>query len=130
MFAVGLDVDTFVFTELPFNKFSRLAHASRVKLSTTPACPQPPFGPGCLALKGLEYFYLEWEKILLYAGNFSINSPLVFITFGKSYLKNKLSPEQSAGNFSLSTTAMASTRVCGTNKKIRNTYILYKNMRK
>ena len=43
----------------------------------------------------------EREKILLYAGNFCINSPLVLIALGKIYL-NK-SPEQSAGNFSFST---------------------------
>ena len=42
-------------------------------------------------------------KILLYAGNSSISSPLVFIALGKIYFKKQFtlpSPRQSAGNFS------------------------------
>lgn len=52
------------------------------------------------------------EKILLYAGNSYINSPLVFFTFGKIYfLRGKsASIGQSAGNFSFSTIAMAVTK--------------------
>nr|YP_009690197.1 LAGLIDADG homing endonuclease [Porodaedalea pini]QEG56977.1 LAGLIDADG homing endonuclease [Porodaedalea pini] len=46
-------------------------------------------------------------KILLYAGNSCISSPLVFITLGKIYLN--LLPGQSAGNFSFSTKATAKT---------------------
>jgi hypothetical protein len=56
-------------------------------------------------------------KILLYAGNSCISSPLVFITLGKIYLK--LQPGQSAGNFSFSTKATASTK---------NTYNSYINL--
>ena len=61
------------------------------------------------------YYIGEWEKILLCAGNSCISSPLVFITLGKIYYplpgtkKFKL-PGQSAGNFSLSTKATASTK--------------------
>ena len=55
------------------------------------------------------------EKILLYAGNSCICSPLVFSTLGKIYLNIK--PGQSAGNFSISTKATAST------KNIYNGYI-------
>lgn len=94
MFAVGMDVDTIVFTELPCKNLTV------EKLSQ-------------------EYFYLEWEKILLCAGNFCTNSPLAFIAFGKSYLKKKISPEQSAGNFSISTKAPASTK---------NTYNLHSSL--
>lgn len=86
MFSVGLDVDTFVFTELPF-----LSIFSSENISLG------------------NYLNLEREKILLYAGNFCINSPLVFSAFGKSYLIKKTFPEKSAGNFSISTKAMAST---------------------
>ena len=67
MFAVGLDVDKFVSTEL---------HLGLYNLG-------------------------EWEKILLYAGNSSISSPLAFIALGKIYLN--ITPGQSAGNFSFST---------------------------
>jgi hypothetical protein len=56
----------------------------------------------------------EWEKILLCAGNSCLSIPLVFITLGKIYLKQKLG--QSAGNFSFSTKATAST------KNIYNSY--------
>lgn len=58
------------------------------------------------------------EKILLYAGNSCISSPLVFFTFGKIYLKHHL-PGQSAGNFSFSTKATESTK---------NTYNNYTNL--
>lgn len=54
-------------------------------------------------------------KILLYAGNSCINSPLVFITFGIIYLFKR----QSAGNFGFSTKATAVTK---------NTYTHYKNL--
>jgi hypothetical protein len=50
------------------------------------------------------------EKILLYAGNLCISSPLVFSTLGKIYLKQIQKPEQSAGNFSFSTKATADTK--------------------
>ena len=50
------------------------------------------------------------EKILLCAGNFCICSPLVLGTFGKIYLKLTILPGQSAGNFSFSTKATASTK--------------------
>nr|YP_010697800.1 LAGLIDADG homing endonuclease [Porodaedalea chrysoloma]WCF76761.1 LAGLIDADG homing endonuclease [Porodaedalea chrysoloma] len=56
-------------------------------------------------------------KILLYAGNSCISSPLVFITLGKIYLN--LLPGQSAGNFSFSTKATA---------KTKNTYNSYTNL--
>nr|YP_010977197.1 LAGLIDADG endonuclease [Daedaleopsis confragosa]WNZ34402.1 LAGLIDADG endonuclease [Daedaleopsis confragosa] len=49
----------------------------------------------------------EWEKILLYAGNSSISSPLVYLTLGKIYLKQITG--QSAGNFSFSSKATAIT---------------------
>lgn len=54
-------------------------------------------------------------KILLYAGNSSINSPLVFIALGTIYLFKR----QSAGNFSFSTKATAVTK---------NTYTSYQNL--
>ena len=81
MFSVGLDVDKLVFTEL--HQFSYLEPTVQVNMSKD-----------------------EWEKILLYAGNSGISSPLVFITLGKIYLKNVFSG-QSAGNFSISTKATA-----------------------
>ena len=78
-----------------------------------------------------NFNYMEWEKILLYAGNFFMNSPLVFSAFGKIYLSQGimffpmrlklLFPKQSAGNFRLSTTAMASTS---------NTYNTFDNLPK
>jgi hypothetical protein len=55
------------------------------------------------------------EKILLYAGNSCINSPLVLITLGTIYLFKR----QSAGNLSFSTKATAATK---------NTYTIYKNL--
>ena len=54
-------------------------------------------------------------KILLYAGNSCIISPLVLIALGKIYLFKR----QSAGNFSFSTKAKAVTK---------NTYTSYKNL--
>jgi len=54
-------------------------------------------------------------KILLYAGNSCINSPLVFIALGTIYLFKR----QSAGNLSFRTYATAVTK---------NTYISYKNL--
>lgn len=90
MYSVGLDVDTLVFTELHHNiKF----YSEQIWDSNG-----------------------EWEKILLCAGNFCISSPLVFIALGKIYLSNKILPEQSAGNFSISTKAKACT------KKTYNSY--------
>ena len=63
----------------------------------------------------IENLNMEWEKILLCAGNFCVlkNSPLVLTAFGKTYFL-KLSnsnyslntPKQSAGNFNFSTTCM------------------------
>src|SRR4051812_21607310 len=93
MFAVGLDVDKLVFTEL--HQFT---------------CFFSEQGTGS---KG------EWEKILLYAGNSCISSPLVFIALGKIYLNQFSLPGQSAGNFSFSTKATASTK---------NTYNSYTNL--
>lgn len=55
------------------------------------------------------------KKILLYAGNSYISSPLVLITFGTIYLLKGLS----AGNFSFSTKATAATK---------NTYTSYKDL--
>ena len=81
MFSVGLDVDKLVFTELHQFSYLNLVNPSKD----------------------------EWEKILLYAGNSDISSPLVFITLGKIYLKNIFSG-QSAGNFSISTKATATTK--------------------
>jgi hypothetical protein len=81
MFSVGLDVDKIVFTEL--HLFTYFEPTVQVNMSKD-----------------------EWEKILLYAGNSGISSPLVFITLGKIYLKNILS-RQSAGNFSISKKATA-----------------------
>lgn len=57
------------------------------------------------------------EKILLYAGNSYINSPLIFIMLGKIYLF--FYKGQSAGNFGFSTKATAVTK---------NTYTSYKNL--
>lgn len=47
------------------------------------------------------------EKILLYAGNPFISSPLIFIMLGKIYLKINNLQGQSAGNFSFSAKATA-----------------------
>jgi|GEM_PF-3243155 hypothetical protein len=55
------------------------------------------------------------EKILLYAGNSCISSPLVLIALGTIYLFKRLS----AGNLSFSTKATAATK---------NTYTSYKNL--
>jgi len=55
------------------------------------------------------------KKILLYAGNSYINSPLVLIAFGTIYLFKRLS----AGNLSFSTKVTAVTK---------NTYSSYKNL--
>jgi LAGLIDADG endonuclease len=59
-----------------------------------------------------KYKIVFTEKILLYAGNSCICSPLVFITLGKTYflLKQFILPGQSAGNFSFSTKAKAVTK--------------------
>lgn len=57
-------------------------------------------------------------KILLYAGNFSLSSPFVFITSGTIYLFSYLR-EQSAGNFSNSKIVTAITK---------NTYNKYTNL--
>jgi len=83
MYSVGLDVDILVFTELHriYNFISEV-----------------------------NYFYSEWEKILLCAGNSCISNPLVFITLGKIYLSSANLPGQSAGNFSFSTKTTASTK--------------------
>jgi hypothetical protein len=98
MFSVGLDVDTLVFTEL-HQCYNLLFVYEQDRIS-------------------LELGLGEWEKILLYAGKSCISSPLVFIALGKIYLKNVLSDSgQSAGNFSFSTKATAST------KNIYNNYI-------
>ena len=59
------------------------------------------------------------EKILLYAGNSCISSPLAFNALGKICLKSQ--PGQSAGNFTQSTKATASTK---------NTYTQYYNLPK
>jgi hypothetical protein len=67
----------------------------------------------------LHQFTDEWEKILLYAGNSSISSPLVFITLGKIYLQKTLS-RQSAGNFSISTQATAPTATKNTDNNYNN----------
>jgi len=64
------------------------------------------------------------EKILLYAGNSCISSPLVLFTLGTIYLFQKgknysFLPGQSAGNFGFSTKATAVTN---------NTYSKYTNL--
>ena len=59
------------------------------------------------------------EKILLYAGNSCKSSPLVLNALGKIYFKPKRG--QSAGNYTISTKATASTK---------NTYTHYKNLPK
>lgn len=64
------------------------------------------------------------EKILLYAGNSCISSPLVLIALGIIYFLQKgrklcFMPGQSAGNFGFSTKATAVTK---------NTYTSYKNL--
>ena len=82
MFSVGLDVDNF---KLVFTELRQL-----------------------YLLKQEGNYKGEWEKILLCAGNSCISSPLVFITLGKIYLKQK--PGQSAGNFSISKKATATTK--------------------
>ena len=58
------------------------------------------------------------EKILLYAGNFWLSSPLVLIALGKIYL---YFTEQSAGNFGFSINAQAITK---------NTYTKYSELPK
>ncbi len=64
----------------------------------------------------------EWEKILLYAGNSSKSSPLIFILLGKICFKNnKNLSRQSAGNFSFSTKASVVTK---------NTYTKYTDLPK
>lgn len=72
----------------------------------------------------------EREKILLCAGNFCLSSPLVLVTLGKIYFKNRifsflpllnLKAEKSAGNFSISTNATASGK---------NTYNSYSSLPK
>ena len=79
MFSVGLDVDTFVLTELHQN------------------------------FKQDYYLFDEREKILLYAGNSYLSNPLVFISLGKIYLNNNNKIlGQSARNFSNITNATAS----------------------
>jgi hypothetical protein len=55
------------------------------------------------------------QKILLYAGNSYISSPLVLIALGTIYLFKR----QSAGNFRFSTKATAATK---------NTYTSYKKL--
>ena len=73
MFTVGLDVDKLVSTELHFLVII------------------------------FDYIESEREKILLYAGNSSISSPLVSIALGKIYLKSNIKySRQSAGNFCFS----------------------------
>ena len=68
-----------------------------------------------------KYKIVFTVKILLYAGNSCISSPLVFITLGKIYflLKQYILPGQSAGNLSFSTKATAITK---------NTYNSYTNL--
>lgn len=83
MYAVGMDVDTIDRSSLVFTEHHKM-----------------------LPLMG-QVFNSDWEKILLYAGNFSISNPLLFIRLGKIYLKRS---EQSAGNFSFCTKASASTK--------------------
>jgi len=77
MFSVGLDVDKIVFTELYLFIKSLINFNNSFELG-------------------------EWEKILLYAGNSCLSSPLGLTSLGKIYL---LAPRvaslgQSAGNFS------------------------------
>ena len=62
--------------------------------------------------------FVSTIKILLYAGNSYIYSPLVFIMLGKIYL-NQFILGQSAGNFSFSTNVAAS---------IKNIYTNYINL--
>lgn len=59
------------------------------------------------------------EKILLYAGNSCISSPLVLFTLGTIYLLQYYLPGQSAGNFCFSTKATA---------VAKNTYNKYINL--
>jgi LAGLIDADG endonuclease len=61
------------------------------------------------------------KKILLYAGNSYISSPLVFLTLGIIYLSKKYMLGQSAGNFGFSTMATAVTK---------NTYNKYTDLPK
>lgn len=58
-------------------------------------------------------------KILLYAGNSFINSPLIFIMIGTIYLLQNYLKGQSAGNFNFSSKATA---------RIKNTYNSYINL--
>ena len=73
------------------------------------------------------------EKILLYAGNFGISSPLVFSALGKIYsslffnnLKTKHMPRESAGNFTICRKATATTIKNIFNNK--SNYTSYKNL--
>ena len=92
MFSVGLDVDKLVSTELHF------------------------------LFIFLEYIESEREKILLYAENSSISSPLVFMALGKIYLQHNLKlSRQSAGNFIFSRNVSTITK---------NTYNSYINLPK
>ena len=104
MFAVGLDVDKHVFTELHLNYTS----AER---------------PSCSIFESKDEIEIgEREKILLCAGKFCISNPLVFSTFGKIYFHvSSAPPLRSAGNFTVSTKATARTI---------NTYNSYINLPK
>jgi len=66
------------------------------------------------------------EKILLYAGNFCVSSPLILIIIGTIYFLKKAKyisffTKQSAGNFSL---------VTNTTVVTKNTYTKYSNLPK
>ena len=92
MYAVGLDVDTKALVSTELHLFSS---------------PPPAIYPNGTGAGGGQVAMDEWEKILLYAGNFSISSPLLITRLGKIYFT---SSEQSAGNFTFSTKATAVTK--------------------
>ena len=113
MYSVGLDVDTFLhFVVILYFKLK--ACVMKEIVSTEHHW----FNWSAGLSIAISYIISDWEKILLYAGNFSISSPLLFIRLGKIYL---IHPEKSAGNFGFSSKASASAK---------NTYTSYSQLPK
>jgi len=105
MYAVGLDVDTKALVSTELHLF--IPTPPVVCPNGTGAEAGAGAGAGAGSLAQGKVAMDEWEKILLYAGNFSISSPLLFFRLGKIYFT---SSEQSAGNFTFSTKATAVTK--------------------
>ena len=105
MYTVGLDVDIFVFTEIYQLMFIFFNSFQVILLIITNNF-----------VKKYYHFIDRWKKILLCAGNTCKSNPLVFITLGKIYFNIKIfclffkRSSQSAGNFSFSRNATATTK--------------------